>query len=104
MAWRLIFFLSSFINLTILFIALIKFIALLLCDIFSAKSLRVRYFSIVCALAKLKVIKILLESFHSAINDHKRHCGPRFAYGELATYQLGASARAASDGGNCHGE
>jgi hypothetical protein len=46
------------------------------------------------------MVKTLLESSYSAINDHKRHYGPRFACGELATYQLGASARAASDDGN----
>jgi hypothetical protein len=46
------------------------------------------------------MIKILLESFYSAINDHKRYYGPRFACGELTIYQLDASARAASDGGN----
>jgi SLT domain-containing protein len=47
-----------------------------------------------------KMIKVLLEFFHSAINYHKRHYGPRFACGELAIYQLNASARAASNGGN----
>jgi hypothetical protein len=46
------------------------------------------------------MVKILLESFHPAINHHKRHYDPRFACGELAIYQLDASARAASDGGN----
>jgi hypothetical protein len=46
------------------------------------------------------MMKTLLEFFHSAINDHKRHYSPRFACGELAIYQLNASARAASDGGN----
>jgi hypothetical protein len=45
-------------------------------------------------------MKILLEFFHSAIDYHRRHYDPRFACGELAIYQLNASARAASDGGN----
>jgi hypothetical protein len=46
------------------------------------------------------MVKILLKFFHSATNYHKRYCGPRFACGELAIYQLGASARVASNGGN----
>jgi hypothetical protein len=46
------------------------------------------------------MVKILFEFFYPAINYHRRHCGPRFACGELAIYQLNASACAASDGGN----
>jgi hypothetical protein len=46
------------------------------------------------------MVKTLLGFFRHTINDHKRYYGPRFACGELATYQLDASARAASDGGN----
>jgi hypothetical protein len=82
------------------FITLIKFIALLLRDSFFIKSLRVRCVGIIYAVAKLGIIKTLLESFHPAINDHRRHCGPRFACGKLAIYQIGVNARATSDGGN----
>jgi hypothetical protein len=45
-------------------------------------------------------MKTLLKFFHFAVNYHRRHYGPRFTCGELAVYQLNASTRAASGGGN----
>jgi hypothetical protein len=83
-----------------LFIALIRFITLLFRDISFPLNCCVFVALALYALWPNWVVKILLESFRPAINDYKRHYGPRFACGEFAIYQLGASARAAFDGGN----
>jgi hypothetical protein len=57
--------------------------------------------AVVRALARFKVVKILLEFSHPLINDHRRHNGLRFRCGAPATYLLDASARAAFDDVNC---
>jgi hypothetical protein len=45
---------------------------------FAARSLRVRCSGVICALARFRVMKILLESPRTFVNDHRRHNFLRF--------------------------
>jgi hypothetical protein len=51
---------------------------MILLSAFAARSLRVRYSGVMCALARFRVVKILLEFPRTSVNDHRRHNFLRF--------------------------